>query len=271
MLDLEVEVPKPSRFVSHDAVDEVALACNRAYRAQSNNKLGYPVDMDLFIDLLEVSMLWEEIEEPDGASFFANFSPGNDGLITINEKHRKLFEARPDVYCACLGHESGHCVLRHWEQALSDDGTPLFSDFAPEQPRLFHKMSSYQYGLSRAEVEKLKEANKRLTNELVNKALVSATARHALAEMKNRFEPEWMFRQAEHFSLCLRIPQDRLLEMLEEGWDLSGWSPIYRLAKLFGVSGTTMKIRLEKLRVMELGPDGQPRPCLPPAQGGLFN
>jgi len=228
--------------------------------------------MDVFIDLLEISTLWEEIEEPEDASFFANYSPDGDGLITINEKHRKLFEARPDVYCACLGHEGGHCVLRHREQVLSSDGAAaLFSDLPPEQPRLFHKSSWYQYGLSRAEVEKLREANKRLTDELVSKALVSETARQALAQMRNRYEPEWMFRQAEYFSLCLRIPRDHLLEMLEEGWDFNSWSPVYRLAERFGVSGTMMKIRLEKLRVLEIGPDGRPRPCPPAAQTGLFD
>lgn len=271
VLTLDVEVPKPSRYVSHDAVDEVALACNRAYRAQSGNKRGYPVDMDILIDLLEISTLWEEIEEPENTAFFASYSPDDDGLITINEKHRKLFEDRPDVYCACLGHEGGHCVLRHWEQTLSDDSIPLFSDLTPEQPRLFHKSSWYQYGLSRAEVEKLIEANKRLTDELVNKALVSETARQALAQMRNRYEPEWMFRQAEHFSLCLRIPRDHLLEMLEEGWDFNSWSPVYRLAKRFGVSGTMMKIRLEKLHIIEIGPDGRPRPCPSAAQSGLFD
>ena len=62
-----------------------------------------------------------------------------------------------------------------------------------------------------------------------------------------------------------------LLEMLEEGWNFTSWSPVYRLAERFGVSGTMMKIRLEKLHVMELGSDGRPRPCPPVAQTGLFN
>ena len=271
MLTIDIEVPKPSRFVSHDTVDEVALACNRAYRVQSSNKRGYPVNMDIFIDLLEISTLWEDIEEPEDTAFFANYSPADGGLITINKKHGQLFEARPDVYCACLGHEGGHCVLRHWEQSLSDDSLPLFSDIASEQPRLFHKSSWNQYGLSREEVEKQKEANKRLTDELVRKAFVSETARQALDHLRNRYEPEWMFRQAEHFSLCLRIPQDHLREMLEEGWDFNSWSPVYRLAERFGVSGTMMKIRLEKLQVIEIGPDGRPRPCPPVAQARLFN
>ena len=228
--------------------------------------------MDRFIDLLEISMLWEEIDEPEDASFFANYSAEDDALITINQKHRKLFESRPDVYCACLAHEGGHCVLRHWERIISSEGTgSLFADLVSDQSRLFHKSSWYQYGLSREEVENHKRANQELTNVLVSKALVSETARRTLEQMRDRFEPEWMFRQAEHFSLCLRIPRDKLLGILEEGSSLHGWAPIYRLAERFGVSGTMMKTRLEKLRLIEIGPDGKPRPCTPTIQGGLFN
>jgi hypothetical protein len=272
MLTLDIEIPKPSRYVSHEVVDQIALAYNRAYRAQSGNDRGYPVAIDRFIDLLEISMLWEEIEEPEEARFFANYSPEDNGLITINKKHLKLFKARPDVYCACLGHEGGHCVLRHWERTNSNEGSDfLFADLSTQQPRLFHKSSWYQYGLTRQEVEERKRANQDLTRRLVSKALLSATARQTLEMMRDHFEPEWMFRQAEHFSLCLSIPRDRLLEVLEEGHSLRGWAPIYRLAERFGVSCTMMKIRLEKLRLIEMDSDGKPRPRRPAMQGGLFN
>jgi Zn-dependent peptidase ImmA (M78 family) len=89
--------------------------------------------------------------------------------------------------------------------------------------------------------------------------------------MQDRFEPEWMFRQAEHFSICLRIPRDYLLEQLEEGWDFNSWAPVYRLAERFGVSPSMMRVRLEKLGIIEIGADGKPhlKPTAP--QGGLFH
>lgn len=271
MITINIDVPKPSRYVSHETVDEIALEANRAYREKVGSKTGFPVDMERFIDLLEVSILREDIEEPEGASFFANFCPDDGGLITINNKHSELFESRPDVYCACLAHEGGHCILRHCEKIASPENTPmLFEELSPSPP-LFHKSSWYQYGLTREEVQKQKEFNKHLNDALVRAALISETARQTLAQMHDRFEPEWMFRQAEHFSLCLRIPRDGLLEILEEGLGLHGWAPLYRLAERFGVSVTMMKIRLEKLHLIEIGPDGKPRPCLPAMQGGLFN
>lgn len=272
MLTDGIEVPAPSRFISNEKVDEIATQCNQAYRIRGKGNPGYPVDIDRFIDMLEVSVLREEIEEPEDAALFASYMPDDGGLITINSRHEELFASRPDVYAACLGHEAGHRVLRHLEQPVSDNEAPrLPNHVPPQQRRLLHKSSWHQYGLSRDEVEKMIERRNGLRDKLVRNALINEKARQALDLMHDRFEPEWMFRQAEHFSLCLRIPHDRLSEMLEEDWDFTGWAAVYRLAKRFGVSGTMMKIRLQKLRVITLSADGFPQPCVPVTQGDLFD
>jgi hypothetical protein len=270
MLPVDAEIPNPSRYVPNLKVDEIALAANKAYRTKSGNALGFPVDMDRFLDLLEVSLVWEDIEEPEGAAFFASYSPQNDGLITINEKHRELFESRPDVYCGCLGHESGHRILRHSDIFASSSNTLSLFEDSPPAPLVFHKSSWYQYGLSRDEVEKSKESRKILNETLAKNAWISETAHRTLKEIQTHYEPEWVFWQAEHFSLCLRIPRDRLDEQLERNGNLSGWRPIYRLAEAFGVSGSMMRLRLEKLQLIELGPDGKPRPKAAASQEGLF-
>jgi hypothetical protein len=271
MLSINIEIPKPSRYVPNDKVDEIALETNKAYRTKGRNNSGFPVDMDRFLDLLEVSTVWEDIEEPEGAAFFASYSSENDGLITINQKHKDLFESRPDVYCACLGHESGHRILRHsdiFTQASSN--LSLFEDhFTP--PVIFHKSSWHQFGLAREEVQKSKEERRILNETLAKKALMSETARRTLGQIQTHFEPEWVFWQAEHFSLCLRIPRDCLLEQLEEGWNFNSWSPIYRLAERFRVSASMMRTRLEKLDVIEIGADGRPRPKPVVQQRGLFH
>lgn len=270
-LTLDMEVPTPSQFVKHAVVDEIALACNKLYRERNPDHRGKPLDPDHFIDLLEISTVWEDIEEPEHAAFFANFSSDNDGLITINERHRDLFDKRPDVYSACIGHEAGHCVLRHGEKNSGEGTLSLFADSSVQQSRLFHKSSWFQYGLSREEVEERKKLEKAFKDKLVSKALISETAWQTLDQISDRFEPEWMFRQAEHFSLCLRIPKDSLFARLEEGWDYTSWRGIYRLAERFGVSGSMMKVRLEKLNLVELGPDGKPRGVTTASQKGLFH
>jgi len=271
MLLIEAEIPKPSRYVPNSKVDEIALAANKAYRSTGGNAMGFPVDMDRFLDLLEVSTVWEDIQEPEGAAFFASYSPKDDGLITINEKHRALFESRPDVYCACLGHESGHRILKHSDTFTSSSANlSLFENSAESAPLVFHKSSWYQYGLSREEVEKSKMTRKAFNETLAKNAWISETAHRTLKEIQTHYEPEWVFWQAEHFSLCLRIPHDRLEEQLERVPSLSGWCPIYRLAETFGVSASMMRLRLEKLQLIELGPDGKPHPKSANAQNRLI-
>jgi hypothetical protein len=261
MLRIDAEIPKPSRYVPNSRVDEIALAANKAYRTQIGQTTGFRIDMDRFVDLLEVSTVWEDIQEPDGAAFFASYSAKDDGLITINARHRELFESRPDVYCACLGHESGHLILRHSEIFdSSSNAISLFEDVSGSSPKIFHKSAWYQYGLSREEVEKAKTARRVLNETLAKNAWISETAHRTLKQIQTHYEPDWVFWQAEHFSLCLRIPRDRLDEEIARNPDLNGWRPIYRMAETFGVSGSMMRLRLEKLQLIELGQDGQFHP-----------
>ena len=268
MLAIGLDIPKASRYVSHRIVDDLALEANRQFRLKAHNKQTLALDVEAFLDFLELSVVWEDIEEPEGTAFFANFCADDDGLVTINERHREFFDSRPDVYAACLGHEAGHYVLRHWERgATGQQNLSLFSELTPKT-QLFHKSSWFQYGLTREEVQNLKAAESRLKEKLAKTALLSTTARDTLNQLDDHFEPEWMFWQAEHFSLCLRIPRDKLEPQLEEGWDFNSWRPIYRLAERFRVSPSMMRLRLEKLGVIEIGPDGRPRPL--PAEQKLF-
>ena len=260
MRALGIDVPHASRYVSNKIIDDIAQNAVQVFRSKNPERQGSAVDVEAFVDLLEVSLLWDDIEEPEGAAFFANFCGDDDGLITINERHREFFEGRPDVYSAGLGHEVGHCVLRHWEKgAIAQQSLSLFPELAPS-PQLFHKSSWLQYGLTRDEVQKLKESDARFKQTLAKSALLSTTARETLQQLNDHFEPEWMFWQAEYFSLCLRIPRDKLESQLEEGWNFNSWSPIYRLAERFKVSASMMRMRLEKLGLIEIGPDNRPRP-----------
>ena len=71
-------------------------------------------------------------------------------------------------------------------------------------------------------------------------------------------EPDWMFWQAEHFSMCFLIPRDRLFQFLNEGREVSSWFAIRRLAEDFGVSPSMMRVRLSKLGAVQMSVDGQP-------------
>lgn len=264
MLSVEIEIPKPSQYVPHSKIDEIALAYCEAYRSKRKADWQSPMDMERLVDLLEVPLLCDEIEEPEGAFFLASY---NGDLITVNEKHRQLFDERPEVYRNCLGHEVGHRILRHHDSSTScDEQISLFSE--PSSPqRTFHRSSWDQYGLTKEDVMKRKQ----IIHEAVKRALVSDKARQIIDQLQNLYEPEWMFWQAEHFSLCLQVPKDRLFDFLQDGWDITHWRGIYQLADRFGVSGSMMKRRLTKLNLITIGEDGLPHPVQQTIQQNLIN
>ncbi len=148
--------------------------------------------------------------------------------------------------------------------------TSLFPEFEVSQSYL-HKSAWFPYGLSHAEVERLKILEKSVQAKLAKKALVNEKFHSTLGKLRDRFfEPEWMFRQAEHFSRCLLIPKDRLLDLLEESWDFNSWATLYRWAEMFKVPASVMRIRLEKMGVVEIGNDGKPHLTDKAKQKGLF-
>lgn len=270
MISLRLEIPEPSRFVSFKIVDSVALELSKAYRSESKNKQGYPIDCERFVDWLELSIYSDYFEEPEGATFFAGLSLLNGGTVCINEKHRQFFEDRPDVYLICLGHELGHAVLGHLRHPSINEDLPLFSNTTNKDTVMLHSSSWFQYGLPKDEVDKRINITKQIKETLVKKALVDSEAFHELQNFDEKFEPKWMFKQAEHFAKCLCIPQDKLFELLELIPLTNSWSPIYRLAEIFGVSASIMKSRLVNLNLIEINTDGKPIPLLTSSQQNLF-
>lgn len=270
MINLNIEIPEPSEYVSFKEIDAVALQINQIYRTDGKNKNGFPLDIERVVDWLELSFLSDEFEEPEEVSFYAGFSLSDGGKIYVNEKHRQLFDGRPEVYSICVGHEIGHGVLRHLFHPSQNQDLPLFAETGSQEAIMLHKTSWGQYGLSGDEVKRRKQEFQRLQDNLVKKAAVNLKARQVLHTLHNKFEPMWMFRQAEHFAKCLCIPSDRLFDILEEEPLSKSWGPIYKIAKWFGVLPSTMRSRLEKLRLIEIDNNGNPSPLSSSTQQQLF-
>lgn len=255
---LSIHAPPPSKYISYQVLEEIALQCVFVYRKETSQKKTKQIHADKLIETFSIHLKWDIVEEPEDTIFFASYSQhGNEGEITVNKKHRSFFHSRPDVYNATLGHEIGHCILNHHTWGITT-GTPYLFDAIDFTPRGFHKSTWFPYGLSHTEVERLKTLERKVKEKLAKKAAIDQTSREYLDRFRNWHEPEWMFRQAEHFSRCLLIPRDRIIELLQEAWDFSSWSTIYRAAEMFNVPPSMMRLRLEKMGVIEIGEDGKP-------------
>jgi hypothetical protein len=244
------DVPTPSQFVSHARVEEIASECHRHYADRQAGD-AVIVDPEEFLDLcLGVSILWDEIEEPPDSVVFATYDEETgSGRVTVNTAHRAFFETRPEILRSSLGHEAGHAVLRHYEAIGGMGPAPTLFGESEEPRRLYHRSSWVHDSLSREEVAALRRI-----------AAHNATARKVLERIDDTFEPLWMYRQAQHFSMTLLTPKSKLDVLLEQSWDFSGWGGIYDLACRFHVSPSMMRMRLSKLGVIAIDPDGRHRP-----------
>jgi hypothetical protein len=249
---LDLDVPKPSPYLKHSIVEDVATECNKLYRQAISQPKGFPVEVIPFADFeLEVTIEWAKIEEPEYTVVFAKCCPDpkSEGryVVTVNSRYRELFEVRPDLLNACLAHEIGHLVLRHhYWHARPQNMDSLFPDINIE-PRCLHDSSWKPLAFTKQDM-----------NEWCLKAFQGdEEARKRLVQLQDRLEPDWMFWQTERFSMCFLIPRDRLLQLLNDGSEVSSWLAIRRLAEPFGVSSSMMRTRLVKMGAVVIR-DGKP-------------
>ena len=94
--------------------------------------------------------------------FFAGLTLSDGGTVYINEKHRQLFDERPDVYVICVGHEIGHAVLKHLNHPSINQDLPLFQGDKENTQFMLHSSSWFQYGLPKDEVERRKKLFKKI-------------------------------------------------------------------------------------------------------------
>lgn len=79
-----------------------------------------------------------------------------------------------------------------------------------------------------------------------------------------RPQAEW---QADTFAANLLIPHDLLTQALRNAEQFQNWPTLFRLATHIGVSITALRIRLEQLGLLFVGPDGELYPSRLDAAG----
>ncbi len=244
---LPIEIPKPSKFVKHTIVDEIANEVNKIYRVQMNHSAGYIVDVEKFIDVyLKMNIIWEEIDEPTNRVCFAKLSyDESEYTITLNENHRLLFESKSELLRSCLSHEIGHYALKHFEHLFSNSSQGNLFGNEENSPNYLHDSSWQQLGVTYEVIAELK-------NKLAKTALLNEKDRKLISTLEDRLELKWMYLQAEQFSSCFLIPKAKLFDFLNDGLDLTNWQSLYSLRDIFGVSISMMVVRLEKLELIKV-------------------
>lgn len=244
-----INIPSPSQYVPHSTVEEIATHFNQEYRELFSCD-GMCVDVESFADqYFQISFLYDEIDAPEGAKVFARLDDDSGPRITLNTKHQELFTNKPQFLKSTIGHEVGHFALQHFKKLTKgSNNLSLFGD-EPVSPKPYFHRSSWKYNsLSSEDLLFLLKA-----------ATQNEKARQLLKSLDDKFEPDWMFYQAEYFSMCLLISKDLLVKKIEtENHSFESWHSIYRLAESFDVTPSMMRVRLEKLKFLKLDENNNP-------------
>jgi hypothetical protein len=234
--DLTLPVsPPPSRFLRHaDTIDPIAEAYAELYRV----RYGVPVRADAlerFLDSdLKLPYGWQDIDEPEGVRILAQHDPSS-GAISASNHYAEFFEEHPHQLASALLHELGHVALRHGE-LYADAGTPSLPGIQTRSPFL-HRTGWLPWGISE---DVLKRA--------VKVAMLDDRVRAILKPQ--RFEPDWVYTQAQRFAAAFMIPHIRLREALNENPEfvrLTNWPALSDLARCLATSPSMMRYRLEQL------------------------
>jgi hypothetical protein len=220
----------PCRFVRHAKVVEPIAD---AYAALYEARYGWPIQAERLERFLEydlgLSYGWEEITEPEGTRILALHDP-TSGAIWANARYADQFDAQPCLLVSSLLHELGHIALRHGEHYAEGECLPGIPATSP----FLHRADWHPWGMSDA-----------LRQRAVKVAFLDPQVGDRLKP--SRFEPDWVYQQAQRFAAAGMISQRRLHERLRTVGDLTNWHPVYTLAREFGASPSMMRYRLETL------------------------
>jgi len=205
---------------------------------------------------LKLPYSWEDIAEPEGVRILAQHDPSS-GAISANNAYAEFFEEHPSLLASALLHELGHVVLRHGE-LYADAATPSLPGMQMPSPFL-HRTGLLTWDVS---------------EEILKRAVKVAPMDDRVRAMlkPERFEPDWVYTQAQRFAAAFMIPHTRLREALNENPEfvrLTNWPTLSDLARRFATSVSMMRYRLEKLGYLTVG--GRViRPGIQLRQGLLF-
>ena len=229
--------PRPNQYHKHfDIIEPLA----RDYAEYYSALRGWPITpegLESFIsDDLDIPFVWEEGEDTH-CDFYARYEPHRRNII-FNTKYEWIPETRPDLYISFLSHELGHVVLRHGE-ALDLDTGSLFDEDTP-----IHFLNHPTMRPKEIEEELLKRALRIAHTD----PKVASTLRAQL--IPERFEPQWMYDQAQHFAGAFIVPSHRIRDEVRDAKILSSWAGIHQLARRFCCSNSFMEVRLKKLNLV---------------------
>jgi hypothetical protein len=216
------------KFYRNEQIEQIAEQRLLEFERKLERPLSLPVDIELFGDLvLELSILWDEIEELPGEEVLAGLR-APDRIIVMNDRHQLQMEQKPGRRRLTQGHEMGHWDLFVDKSKL---GHPALFDGAPD---IFAYRSSPCGQV-----------------QIMKTLLACEEGRELLREIKSRADTPNEERSVNRYAAAILMPRAIIIEEAKK-IDRTQWRNLYRLAERFDVTISALRVRLEQLNLVYL-------------------
>ena len=215
------------KFYRNEQIEQIAEQRLVDFERKLGRPAGLPIDVELFGELvLDLSILWDDIEELPGEEILAGLKPG-ERLIVMNERRRDEMEAKPGRRRLTQGHEMGH-----WD---------LFVDNAKlDHPALFDVVAPAIFAYRSTKIGQV---------QIIKTLLACEEGRDLLHQINFRADTPDEARSVNRYAAGILMPRTSIIDEAKK-IDRTRWRNLYSLAEQFGVTISALRVRLEQLDLL---------------------
>ena len=218
------------KFYRNEQIEQIAERRLHEFERKLERPLSLPIDIELFGELvLELSILWDEIEELPGEEVLAGLRVA-DRLIVMNERRKEEMEAKPGRRRLTQGHEMGH-----WDLFVDKSKVDHPALFEAATPAIF----AYRTSTGSGQIQIMKTL------------LGCEEGRDLLRQINSRADAPDEARSVNRYAAAILMPRAMITEEAKK-IDRTQWPNLYRLAERFGVTITALRVRLEQFNLVYL-------------------
>jgi Zn-dependent peptidase ImmA (M78 family) len=218
------------KFYRNEQIEQIAERRLHEFERKLERPLSLPIDIELLGELvLELSILWDEIEELPGEEVLAGLRVP-DRLIVMNERRKQEMEAKPGRRRLTQGHEMGH-----WDLFVDKSKLDHPSLFEAAVPSIF----AYRTSTGGGQVQIMKTL------------LGCEEGRDLLRQINSRADAPDEARSVNRYAAAILMPRSMITDEAKK-IDSTQWPNLYRLAERFGVTISALRVRLEQFNLVYL-------------------
>jgi Zn-dependent peptidase ImmA (M78 family) len=216
------------KFISDKEIEEITLKRISEFE-KKYGVISFPVPLDLIIEkIFNLRIDWDSL----GQGVLGGLNP-QQRLLAINEDYDDFFKAKPGLERFTKAHELGHWDLHVEEAQLS-------------HPSLFDEKGT----------EVFLQRNTQKGNSIYSIKSAWLDPEIYKKEQAIKHDTPFIARQVEKYASFLLMPTHLIKKYVSEvGEDIYNWPALYKMAELFAVTISALKVRLTRMGLIYVSED----------------